>query len=71
LYKLSSNDDLEVVDFSMLTQLLTNQNILKVDNPDDLFNPSDYLVSPFNSTEKFVNNQYFLTGQQEDIKNQI
>ncbi|HCG7163301.1 TPA: DUF2075 domain-containing protein [Vibrio parahaemolyticus] len=71
LYKLSSNDDLEVVDFSMLTQLLTNQSILKVDNPDDLFNPSDYLVSPFNSTEKLVNNQYFLTGQQEDIKNQI
>lgn len=70
LYKLGANNDLEVVDFSFLTQLLTNQNLMRIDNPDVLFNPSDYLVSPFNSTEKFVNNQYFLTGQQEDIKDQ-
>ncbi|MFU1555127.1 DNA/RNA helicase domain-containing protein [Aeromonas sp. A04] len=70
LYKLGTNNDLEVVDFSFLTQLLTNQNLMKIDNPDVLFNPSDYLVSPFNSTEKFVNNQYFLTGQQEDIRDQ-
>ncbi|QBX41966.1 DUF2075 domain-containing protein [Pseudomonas fluorescens] len=68
LYKLNSKNDLEVVDFDLLTQLLTNQNLLKIDNPDELFNPSDYLVSPFNSTEKFINNQYFLTGQQETIK---
>ena len=51
--------------------MLTNQNLLKINNPDVLFNPSDYLVSPFNSTDKFTNNQYFLTGQQEDIKNQV
>lgn len=71
IYKLGINDNLEMVEFDLLTQLLTNQNLLKIKNPDVLFNPSDYLVSPFNSTEKFINNQYFLTGQQEDIKNQI
>jgi hypothetical protein len=71
LYKLDSKNDLEVVDFSLLTQLLTNQNLLKIENPDELFNPSDYLVSPFNSTDKFTNNQYFLTGQQETIKGKI
>lgn len=71
LYKLSFNDMLEVVDFNLLVQLLINQNLLKFNTPDELFNPSDYLVSPFNSTEKFVNNQYFLTNQQEDIKAQI
>lgn len=71
LYKLGVNDELEVVDFGLLTQLLTNQNLMKIDSPDVLFNPSDYLVSPFNSTDKFINNQYFLTGQQEDIKNKI
>ncbi|MQB14724.1 ATP-binding protein [Pseudomonas lactis] len=71
LYKLDSKNDLETVDFDLLTQLLTNQNLLKIDNPDELFNPSDYLVSPFNSTEKFINNQYFLTGQQETIKDKI
>ena len=50
---------------------MTSQNLIKLDNPDILFNPSDYLVSPFNSTAKFIASQYFLTGQQEDIKNQI
>lgn len=70
LYKLGVNNDLEIVSFSLLIQLLTNQNLLKINNPDLLFNPSDYLVSPFNSTDKFVNNQYFLTGQQEKIKNE-
>lgn len=71
LYKLDSNNDLEIVDFGLLTQLLTNQNLLKIDNPDVLFNPSVYLVSPFNSTDKFTNNQYFLTGQQELIKDKV
>lgn len=71
LYKLNSKNEIEVVDFELLTQLLTNQNIMKFDNPDMLFNPSDYLVSPFNSTDKFINNQYFLTGQQEAIKNHV
>lgn len=71
LYKLDGKDELEVVDFSLLTQLLTNQNLMKFDSPDVLFNPSDYLVSPFNSTEKFIHDQYFLTNQQEDIRNQV
>jgi len=71
LYKLGMTNELEVVEFDLLTQLLTNQNLLKIDTPDSLFNPSDYLVSPFNSTEKFINNQYFLTNQQEDINSQI
>ncbi|EQB8914710.1 DNA/RNA helicase domain-containing protein [Vibrio fluvialis] len=71
LYKLDGSEELELVNFNLLTQLLTNQNLLELDNPDSLFNPSDYLVSPFNSTDKFLNNQYFLTNQQEDIKDQI
>lgn len=71
LYKLDSQNALEVVDFSLLAQLLTNQTLLKIENPDELFNPSDYLVSPFNSTDKFTNNQYFLTGQQETIRDKI
>ena len=37
----------------------------------ELFNPSDYLVSPFNSTEKFINGNYFLTVQQENIFHDI
>lgn len=71
LYKLDASGEIEQVDFEFLIQILTNQNLLKIDNPDHLFNPSDYLVSPFNSTDKFINDEYFLTGQQESIKNQV
>lgn len=40
-------------------------------DPDREFVPSNYLVSPFNSTEKFIDNAYFLTGPQEEIKKEI
>lgn len=71
LYKLDESEELELVSFNLLTKLLINQVLLALDTPDSLFNPSDFLVSPFNSTDKFINNQYFLTNQQEDIKEQV
>ena len=71
LYQLKSSGELEIVLLESLIQVLTNQNLIMLDSPDVLFNPSDYLVSPFNSTTKFVSGQYFLTGQQESIKKQI
>ena len=71
LYRLNSSGDLEIISLESLIQVLTSQNLIKLDSPDILFNPSDYLVSPFNSTPKFVNDQYFLTGQQEEIKRLI
>lgn len=71
LYQLSSSGDIEIVTLESLIQLLNSQNLIKLDSPDVLFNPSDYLVSPFNSTAKFLAGQYFLTGQQESIKMQI
>lgn len=71
LYFLNNDDILEEVDFSYLDNLLTIQTIVKIDNADKLFNPSDYLVSPFNSTGKFLANNYFLTSQQENIKSKI
>lgn len=40
-------------------------------HPDQLFVPTKYLVSPFNDTNKFLNNQYFLTQQQEDVCTKI
>src|SRR5699024_2864371 len=38
---------------------------------DDWFQPTNYLVSPFNSTDKFLNNEYLLTPQQENILKSI
>lgn len=71
LYFLNSDELLEKVDVSYLEELLSKQETVGVENIDDLFNPSDYLVSPFNSTKKFLDNQYFLTLQQEEVKNKI
>lgn len=71
LYQLNYLGGLDVVSLNSLVQLLTGQNLVKLESPDSLFNPSDYLVSPFNSTSKFVGGQYFLTGNQESIKNKI
>jgi KaiC/GvpD/RAD55 family RecA-like ATPase len=40
-------------------------------NIDGLFDPSNYLISPFNKTVEFLKGEYFLTKQQEQIKNTI
>lgn len=38
---------------------------------DDLFCASQYLISPMNTPQKFLDEEYFLTGQQEEIKSKI
>ncbi|MCR5100130.1 MAG: DUF2075 domain-containing protein [Butyrivibrio sp.] len=35
------------------------------------FRPKDYLISPFNDTEKFLDGKYYLNVHQEEIKNRI
>lgn len=71
LYRLQGDDSLDVVEPDVLAALLKSQKPLKKLDLDSLFNPSDYLVSPFNSTERFLNDQYFLTSQQEEIQKKI
>jgi hypothetical protein len=71
LYFLGDDDQLENVKIEYLVEVLNNQAISDLEVPDELFDPSDYLVSPFNSTDRFLAGEYFLTSQQEDIKNQI
>jgi type IV secretory pathway VirB4 component len=71
LYYLQDDKNLVKVHLSSLRDLLYKQEVNRVEVVDDLFDPSDYLVSPFNSTRKFLNNEYFLTHQQEDVKDQI
>lgn len=71
LYFLKNGEVLEIFRADELVRLLDNQEIEETEIPDNLFNPSDFLVSPFNSTEKFLRNEYFLTHQQEDIKSQV
>jgi len=70
LYQLK-NDILEEIDFIDLAKLLYEQEVINIDDINKLFNPSDYLVSPFNSTENFIEDKYFLTQQQESVKGKI
>lgn len=71
LYRLEDDDTLQAVNPSVLAELIKSQNLQHVSDVDSLFNPSDYLVSPFNSTDMFLNGQYFLTSQQEEIQRNI
>lgn len=36
-----------------------------------LFKAKDYLISPINTPDAFIKGKYYLTGQQEEIKNKI
>lgn len=70
LYKLTTEkrgNRIREVTFVNLCNKLSFQTITELNNIDDLFNPSDYLVSPFNSPDKFISEGYFLTIQQENI----
>lgn len=71
IFTLDDSDNLIEVNIEELVNKLNTQEYKYIDDLDNLFNPSDYLVSPFNSTEKFIDNKYFLTKQQIDFKNEI
>lgn len=68
-YTLNEHDQLVVADVHDVIIVLRRQfETGEVDDLNRLFNPSNYLISPFNSTEEFVQNKYFLTELQEKIK---
>lgn len=71
LFYLNDSDELEYVDFDYLISLLENQDLEKIYNIQSLFNPSNYLISPFNSTNEFIEGKYFLTDHQLEIKKNI
>lgn len=71
LYKMNEFNTLEEESIETLTKILLSQecnDLLRLDNQ---FDPSKYLVSPFNSTTSFINGEYFLTQEQNQIKNEI
>ena len=68
IYSLDSERNLIEVQFNRLIEILSEQKTIKLPDVNLLFNPSNYLVSPFNSTEEFIQGRYFLTAHQEEIK---
>lgn len=71
LYFMKDDGQIEITNPTHLLETITKQVVAGNEAPDSIFNPSDYLVSPFNSTSKFLAGEYFLTHQQEEFKSQI
>ena len=70
LYQLE-DDVLKEVSNREFIVILQAQKSQQINDLDALFDPTNYLVSPFNSTENFLENSYFLTDHQQCIKNKI
>ena len=54
-----------------LAECICEQDVDYSVDPDNKFVPSNYLISPLNSTAAFINNEYFFTSAQPRIKTEI
>lgn len=70
LYIINEKKELNELEVEDLIKILLSEPPLKVDL-NLLFDPSKFLVSPFNNTDKFVKGEYFLTDHQKRIKKDI
>lgn len=73
LWKLNSDNHLVQCDIQEIINILeklANENPVN-ENPDTIFIPSNYLISPFSKTQEFINGEYFLTKEQEEIEKKI
>ena len=64
-------DNIERKSYVDVAMYLKMQRIDYCLDPDKIFVPSNYLISPFNSTDKFVRGEYFLTSAQQKVKDEI
>lgn len=71
LYRLEDEQLIPLDGVGELKELLRNSRADKAIELDDLFEPANYLISPFSTVERFVHESYFLTQQQEEIKRRI
>lgn len=71
LYGLDESNSLIELNIRQLIEKIASQDVKRLENIDDFFNPSNYLVSPFNSTQEFIKGKYFLTQHQEKIKKRV
>ncbi|MCG9124987.1 ATP-binding protein [Laribacter hongkongensis] len=71
LYMLDDAGEVKSVDLGRLILDLESMQIGLDHNINNLFDPANYLVSPFNSTDRFVRGEYFLTQHQEKIADAI
>lgn len=65
------SDSLLEINAKVVAKSMMFQTIDYSIDPCKEFIPSNYLISPFNSTDKFINDEYFLTSAQQKVKNEI
>jgi len=70
-YQYIEDGSMKKISAGSIAYYVCNQDVDTSIDPDNLFVPSNYLVSPFNSTDSFIKGNYFLTPQQEKIKDEI
>lgn len=70
-YTLDSNDNLITVAPENIKQSILEQDARSLDTLDFLFEPSQYLVSPFNATSDFMADHYFLSPQQANVEQEL
>ncbi len=67
----AQNDTTNEINFEDIINLLRKFKNYYSKDLDEIFQPSKYLISPFNDTEKFLNSKYILTQHQRDIVNEV
>lgn len=70
-YMLNNENMLETIKFRNICDKIKEFKDNYITNIDDLFRARDFLVSPLNTPDKFINDEYFLTQDQEQKKRQI
>lgn len=71
LYKLVDSTYIVEAEYYELIDKLKEQKTREIDDLNRLFDPTNYLVSPFNSPELFIEDKYFLSAQQSTFKREI
>ncbi len=70
-YTLDTEHNLTIINPEDIKQSIMEQEVRHLDNLDILFDPSHYLVSPFNATDDFIADRYFLSPQQDNIEREL
>ncbi len=65
------NDSAASIGASAVAECLITHSVDNSIDPDREFVPSNYLISPFNSTDLFIKGEYFLTPAQQKIKAEV
>lgn len=71
VYRLDENNEVVETGIQEIINVIKKTPNVIDDDLDTLFQPEKYLVSPFNSPDRFLKKQYFLTSEQEENRTSI